>query len=82
MKDLTEDDEGHSVEDGADICQAPQTHSKLDGVYEIFNKKEPSQLNEPGIDVDHGGISSLSNFVLGQREVKVEEFPATQSLPL
>jgi len=48
------DDEGHGVEPGADVGDAPQAEAELDGVHHVVNQEQAAQLG-------HGRVHLLGD---------------------
>lgn len=45
----SQNDEGHHVKPGADVCEAPETEDELEGVEDAFKKEESPELHDGGV---------------------------------
>lgn len=72
---LTQDDQGHSVEPGTDVRQAPEHQTKLDRIDKVLDEEQATQLSQHGIDMRDGDSRHLLHLLLRQLQLKVHEGP-------
>jgi len=71
----TNNNEGHSIEPGAQIRQTPEQYSKLDRVYQILNQEQSSQFQSCCIHVGHGDVCHFPHLILWQCQVQFQDVP-------
>jgi hypothetical protein len=75
----TNDNEGHAIEPGANICETPQQYSKLNRVYQVLDQEEPSQFQSSCIHVGHSDVCHFSHLVLRQCQVQFQDVPRVRT---
>ena len=63
--DPGEDDEGHGVEPGADVGEAPQAQAELDGVDHVVHEEESAQLRRGDGQLLRQGLGHVLEVLRG-----------------
>ena len=61
--DPGEDDQGHHVEPGADVGEAPEAEDKLDGVEPVLEEEEAAELHDGGVGHVHQEPGDLGHLL-------------------
>ena len=61
--DPGEDDQGHHVEPGADVGEAPEAEDKLDGVEPVLEEEEAAELHDGGVGHVHQEAGHLGHLL-------------------
>lgn len=67
-----EDDERHAVKPGADVGQDPEQQPELEGVDDILDQEQTTELAQSARHVLHDDVSEVMNFLFRQRDVHIK----------
>jgi len=67
------DDQGHHVEPGADVGEAPEAEDELEGVEPVLEEEEAAELHDGGVGHVHEEARHLGHLLGGDVHLKVGE---------
>lgn len=70
-QDVSQDENGDSIEDSSYVGQQPHDHSQLQGVHEVLDQEEVAHLLQGSVDVGQTGVHVLAEGLWGDADILI-----------